>query len=222
MPTRPEKILHKIKKKFKAPQWINSDRTPFQTLVATIISQNTAQRNTSRAFKRLSDNFSITPEDLAKAKKERIEQSLKVAGLYRNKARVIKEVSSMLVENFQGDLAPIFSLPLEEARKTLMQFPGIGPKTADVLLLFSVGKPTIPVDTHVNRVSKRLGLVPEKAKYEEIRKSLQALYSSKDYLDIHVLLIQLGRKYCKARKTLCHQCPVSVHCPSSTATKKAM
>lgn len=220
MTHKSEKILRKLRKTFPDPLEFHSDRSPFKTLVATIISQNTTQRNSTKAFERLSDQFPITPKALAEAEKEEIEQSLKVAGLYRNKTKFIKQISKILLEKFQGDLKEIFSMSLEEARKTLMRFPGVGPKTADVLLLFSAEKPTLPIDTHVNRVSKRLGLTPQKAKYEENRKSLQALYSPKDYLAVHVLLILLGRNYCRARKPLCQRCPVKNCCPSRDILEK--
>lgn len=97
-----------------------------------------------------------------------------------------------------------------------MEMPGVGPKTADVVLLFSANKPTIPVDTHVNRVSKRLGLAPANGDYEEVRLSLQSFFNSKDYLSVHLLLISLGRKYCKARRPLCQKCPVNTYCPSNS------
>jgi endonuclease-3 len=211
---RAEKILQTLRKNFTPPSWVASDRDPFKTLVITIISQNTADRNTARAFENLSKNFPITPEALAKAEKTRIEECLKIAGLYKNKAKVIKEVSRIILEKFGGSLKPILAMPFEEARKTLMQLPGVGPKTADVVLLFSVNQPTIPVDTHVKRVSKRLGLAPADGDYEEIRKSLQSLYKPEDYLDVHILLILLGRKYCRARNPLCQKCPVSALCSS--------
>jgi endonuclease-3 len=182
-------------------------------LIAAIISQNTADRNTARAFENLSTKFEIRSEVLANAKTSQIEQCLKVAGLYRNKAKAIKQVSRTILEKFQGNLEIILSLPLEEARKTLLQLPGVGPKTSDVLLLFSVGKPTIPIDTHVNRVAKRLGLAPADGGYEAVRESLQSLYDPKDYLAVHILLISHGRKHCKARNPLCRQCPVNALCP---------
>ena len=90
--------------------------------------------------------------------------------------------------------------------------PGIGPKTADVLLLFRAKKPTIPIDTHIKRVSKRLGFASQNADYEEIRESLQALYDPKDYFEVHILFIMLGRKYCKARNPKCIECPVNKFC----------
>jgi endonuclease-3 len=139
---------------------------------------------------------------------------LKPAGLYRNKARTIEQVSKIILEKHHGNPESILSMPFEDARKTLMEFPGVGPKTADVVLLFSANKPTIPVDTHVDRTSKRLGLTPANGDYETVRKSLQSLYDPKDYLAVHMLLISHGRKHCKARNPLCKQCPVDMLCPS--------
>jgi len=207
-------VLQILRQTLPVPTWSKSKRDPFETLVVTIISQNTADRNTARAFENLSKRFEITPEVLANAETSQIEESLKVAGLYKNKAKTIKQVSRIIIEKFHGTLEPILSLPLEDARKTLMQFPGVGPKTADVVLLFSAKQPTIPVDTHVNRVTKRLGLAPVNGDYETVRKSLQLLYNPSDYLAVHILLIAHGRKHCKAIRPLCEPCPVNMHCPS--------
>ena len=211
---RAEKILRTLRKTFKLPKWISSERDPFKTLITTIISQNTADINTARAFEKLSKRFEIKPEVLANAEIRQLEKCLKVAGLYKNKAKTIRKVSRVILEKFHGDLRSVLSLSFEEARESLMQLPGVGPKTADVVLLFCAEKPTIPVDTHVNRVSKKLGLAPANGDYETIRKSLQSLYNPEDYLAVHLLLISLGRKYCRARNPLCKQCPVNSLCPS--------
>jgi endonuclease-3 len=208
------KILQALQKTFTMPKWVSSNREPFDTLIVTIISQNTADKNTAKAFENLSRRFKIAPEVLANAETSQIEECLKVAGLYRNKARTIKQISKIILEEFRGNLNSILSLPFDEARKTLLKLPGVGPKTADVLLLFCSEKPTIPVDTHVNRVAKRLGLAPLNGNYEIVRQSLQSLYNPKDYLAVHILLILLGRKYCKARNPLCKPCPVNMLCPS--------
>jgi endonuclease-3 len=209
-----ERILETLRKTFTTTKWTNSKRDSFQTLIVTIISQNTADRNTARAFENLSKRFKITPEALANAKTGQIEHCLKPAGLYRNKTKTIKQTSKIILEQHHGNLDSVLSMPSEEARKALMDFPGVGPKTADVVLLFSAKKPTIPVDTHVERTSKRLGLASTNGDYETVRRSLQSLYGPKDYLAVHVLLISHGRKYCKARDPLCSQCPVNALCPS--------
>jgi len=211
---RAPKILHLLQKNFSIPQWASSTRDPFQTLIITVLSQATADKNTARAFKNLSRRFSITPGALAKASVEEIENAIRVGGLYRNKSRVIKAIAHVILEQFNGSLDFIYSLPFEEARKILLKIPGVGPKTADVVLLFCAGKPTVPVDTHVNRVSKRLGLASPKADYEGVRRALETLYLPDDYLPVHLLFISLGRKYCKARKPLCKPCPVNTLCPS--------
>jgi endonuclease-3 len=213
-PAKAKEILCILKKDFSPPQWASSTRSSFETLIVTIISQNTAGINTASAFERLSKKFPITPKALAKADENDLHYALRVAGLFRNKAKTIKKVSQTILEEYNGSIDFIHSMPLEEARKTLLSLPGVGPKTADVVLLFSGGKKTIPVDTHVNRVSKRLGLVKEKADYEGVRMALQSLYAPEDFLAVHLSLIMLGRKCCKALRPVCHQCPVSNLCPS--------
>jgi endonuclease-3 len=214
MDDRPKRILGILQKTFTPPKWKPSSADPFKTLIVAIISQNTADRNTARAFENLSNKFRITPEVLTKAKKRELEECLKVGGLYRDKAKTIKHVSKIVFERYRGNLEPILSRPVEEARKTLMQLPGVGPKTADVVLLFSAKQNTIPIDTHVNRVSKRLCLAPAKGNYETVRRALQSIYDPGEHLQVHLLFILHGRKYCKARVPLCKECPINIFCPS--------
>jgi endonuclease III len=193
---------------------VKSPNDSFETLILTIISQNTNDRNTERAFSHLSKQFEVKPEILAKAETSQLENCLHVGGLYKNKAKIIKQVSKIIVEKFHGSLQSILSLPFEQSRNELLHLPGIGPKTADVVLLFSAKQPTIPVDTHVNRVAKRLGFASETGDYDDVRISLQSVYEQRDYLDVHVMLIVHGREYCRARNPLCDRCPVNMHCPS--------
>jgi len=211
---RAEKILRTLENIFSVPQITDRARDPFKALIRTVLSQNTADISTMRAFENLSKKFTLTPEALAEADLKEIERAIMVAGLYRNKSKVIKNLSRIILEEYEGSLDFIYSLPFEEARKKLLRIPGVGLKTADVVLLFCARKPTLPIDTHVNRVSKRLGLAPPDADYEEVRLALQALYLPEDYLSVHLLLISLGRKYCRSRKTSCGPCPVSALCPS--------
>jgi endonuclease-3 len=209
-------MLKVLQNALDLPKLVKINNDPYKTLVVTIISQNTADVNTERAFARLSKRFKITPQILARAPTGVIEGCIKIAGLSKNKTKTIQAVSKILVAKFQGSLNPILSLPMDEARNILMDFPGVGPKTADVVLLFSAKKPTIPVDTHVNRVSKRLSLSPPNSDYEEVRACLQGKFETKDYLLVHLLLIALGRKYCKARRPLCPKCPINSDCPKDS------
>jgi len=210
-----QRILKILGKEFGIPEWTGSKKEPFQTLIRTVLSQATNDRNRDRAYANLVKRFKIDPKELANADVKEIENAIRVGGLYHNKASKIKALSETVLKEFNGSLDFIFSEPLEKGRELLMGIPGVGPKTADVMLVFAARKPTVPVDTHVNRVSRRLGLAPLKSGYEDIRRSLQALYEPDDYLAIHLLLISLGRRYCRARNPLHGSCPVRALCPTS-------
>jgi endonuclease-3 len=216
---RPKKMLRILRNNFSLPSRPRTSRNLFQTLIKTVLSQATADKNTHRAFRNLSTRFPITPKALAKADIREIEKAIMVAGLYKNKSKVIRNLSRIILEDFDGSMDFIYSMSFEEARKILLHLPGVGPKTADVILLFCTDKPTIPIDTHVNRVSKRLGLVPPNASYETTRQTLQSLYTPIDYLPVHLSLISFGRKYCRARKPLCKPCPLNELCPTKQMKK---
>ena len=213
-------ILKSLQDTLILPDLVKTNSDPYTTLIITILSQNTSDTNTERAFQNLCERFEITPQGLFEAQANKIKECIKVAGLSNSKTNTIQTVSRIILEKFNGSLNPILSLSLEEARNTLIELPGVGSKTADVVLLFSANQPTIPVDTHVNRVSKRLGLAPIDGNYEEVRKHIQLKFESKDYLAVHLLLIALGRKYCKARNPLCSICPVTLVCPKNDAGAK--
>ena len=207
-------ILDGLRQHFELPNWRNDTRDAFGTLVRTVISQNTTSGNTARAFEDLSKRFELTPESLSKANDAEVAEAIRVAGLHRSKGRALKKLSSMILEDYGGSLDFICEMPLERARERLRELPGVRPKIADVVLLFSARKPTLPVDTHVNRVSKRLALVDVRADYEHVRKGLQLLFNPADYCAVHVLFILLGRKFCLARRPLCSECPINEPCPS--------
>jgi endonuclease-3 len=210
---RAQEILRVLSDEFGFPEWAGSARKPFQTLIRTVLSQATNDRNRDRAYANLAKKYKIAPQELANANVEEIEEAIRIGGLYRNKAWKIKELSKAVLKQFQGSLDFIYSEPLEKSRELLMGIPGVGPKTADVVLLFVAKKPTLPVDTHVNRVSRRLGLAPLKGSYEDIRLSLESCYQPGNFLPVHLLLISLGRRYCKARNPLHKPCPVKSLCP---------
>jgi len=212
------RILEKLKFEFGALRPTHVKRDPFETLIRTILSQSTSSINTERAFKRLAKRFRVSPSKLAEASIEDIESAIRIGGLQRNKAKVIKAVSKEILERFGGNLDFVYTADLDEAREKLMSLPGVGPKTCDVVLLFSAGRPVIPVDTHVRRVSERLKIVEEGAGYEELRKTLESLFKVEDYLTVHLAFIALGRKYCRARKPRCQSCPIIEFCVTGSKT----
>lgn len=216
---RANKILEILQAEFTLPKWTSfrsgSKRTVFQTLIRTVLSQATNDRNRDRAYKNLSAKFAVTPKALADADVNEIAKAIRVGGLYRNKSRKIKALSKSVLRRFNGSLDFIFSDPVPQARSKLMSISGVGPKTADVVLLFSAGKPTFPVDTHVFRVSRRLRLAPLHSGYENVRSSLECLFAPEDYLPAHLGLISLGRTACRARNPLHKSCPICFLCPTA-------
>jgi endonuclease-3 len=190
--------------------------------VGTILSQNTNDLNRDKAMQRLKSRFDITPGALSKASTEDLIECIRPAGLYRLKAPRIKEVSRLVLDQFAGNLDTVLRRPYSQARSTLTELPGVGYKTADILLAFVAGHPTIPVDTHIMRVSKRLGVVRKNASYEEIRVALEKLTVPERRTEMHLSLIRFGREICKAPSPLCPVCPVNGTCPSSSTRKRKL
>jgi endonuclease-3 len=211
-------MLGKIQRRFPVRYDVGSSNA-FETLVWTILSQNTSDVNSSRAMKKLKSRFEITPETLSQASPEEIIKCIRSAGLYRVKAPRIKQISSIILNEYGGDLDSVLKRGPQEARSIMTELPGVGYKTADIVLAFVAGHPTVPVDTHVTRVSKRLGIVRAKAQYEEIRLALERLVPPNRRVRMHLSLIRFGREICKAPIPLCPQCPVNPTCPSSRTRK---
>lgn len=187
---------------------------PFETLVATVISQNTNDKNTMRAMENLKGRLGyLTPEKIIELSDEELEELIRPAGLHKQKARYLKLIAERLSG---GVLEEILSLETEEARNRLLEIPGIGPKTADVLLSF-MGRETVGVDRHIARVSSRLGI--SDGSYEGTRRALMDIFDKKDYLRAHLLLIKLGREYCRPRNPRCGECPLRDICDFSHSLK---
>jgi endonuclease-3 len=191
---------------------------PFRILVVTILSQSCTDIAAMRAYRNLEKSVGVSVPDLAKANARTIQSAIKVAGLHKQKARALIALAKDLAREYGGNLAAMLRGSDEAVRTNLQTLPKVGPKTADVLLNI-LGKPTISVDTHVDRVSRRLGLVLPKAKYEQIRAVLMQLFNPEDYPRVPLLFMAHGRKTCKARKPHCPTCPIEEHCPYPNKTK---
>ena len=180
--------------------------------MGTILSQNTNGRNRSTAHDRLEEMIGITPENLATAPLEAIAEAIRPAGMYNQRSRVLKSVSEEVLERFDGSLDDVVKKPFPDAREALMSLPGVGPKTADVVLMFVAGSSIVPVDRHIFRISERLGIVPEKASYDDIRNAWEAVSPPDRREDVHVFLIRFGRETCKARSPPCYDCFIEDLC----------
>lgn len=209
--TRNEEIIERILTHFKR-SWRLGTADPFKSLVRTILSQNTNSRNQTTAYRRLEETIGITPENIACADIRKICEAIRPAGMYNQRSRTLKRVAEDVIQRFDGDLTTVMGKPYSEARLDLMDLPGVGPKTADVVLLFTAGKEVVPVDRHIFRISKRLEMVPGKASYDEVRLALEAATPKGRHEDVHVLLIQFGREMCRAQKPRCSECFFSDIC----------
>lgn len=179
--------------------------SPFDVLIATILSQNTTDKNSHRAFASLYNKYD-TPEKLSKAPEKEIAELIKIGGLQEQKAKLIRQVAQLVIDEYGGDLNFVCDADPEAARKELLSIKGVGPKTADCVLLFSCGRDVIPVDTHVFRITKRLGIVPEKANHEGVHRQLMELVPAGERGSVHVDLIRFGREICKSQNPQHDKC----------------
>lgn len=210
MKSKAERCIEILEDLYGVPQAEEID--PIDLLVQTMLSQNTTDTNSYKAFRNLKIAYP-TYEDLLKAPEEEISEHIKVGGLAEMKAKRIKE-ALLRIKNDAGsiDLRFLSRLSKTEAEEYLLALPGVGPKTVAVVLLFGFGFPLMPVDTHVYRVSKRLGLVPEGASINEAQRILEKITPQSKYLSLHLNLIRHGRRICSARKPLHEECALRHLC----------
>jgi endonuclease-3 len=193
------------------PTWRNP-LPPVDELVSTILSQNTNDRNRDIAFNRLRAALP-TWEAVRDAPVEQVIEAIRVAGLGNQKGPRIQAVLRQVTEERGSlDLSFLSEMPLEEARQWLLHFKGVGRKTAAIVLQFSLGRPAFPVDTHIYRVTGRLGLRPQGISLEQAHDLLEASMDPKDYYAAHLNLIRLGREICHARSPECGLCPLNDIC----------
>jgi endonuclease-3 len=211
-------IHEKLIAVFGEPVW----RTPLPAideLVSTILSQNTNDVNRDRGFNALRAKFS-TWDEVRNADPKEVIEAIRPAGLANQKGPRIQQVlRSITEERGSLDLGFLADLRVEEARAWLTKFNGVGPKTAAIVLCFSLNQPAFPVDTHIYRVSGRLGLRPEKMTVEQAHPHLESVFPPETYYAAHLNLIRLGREICGARKPNCPQCPIRELCEYKGKTK---
>lgn len=184
-------------------------QAPVDELILTVLSQNTNDRNRDVAYGRLRERF---PDWRAvrDAPEDEVEEAIRPGGISRVKAGRIQHILRAIDED---DLSRLDTMPLAEAREWLCDLPGVGRKTAACVLLFSFGRPDIPVDTHVFRVGTRLGLFRPGASLDEAHDDMLAMADPDDAYEVHVSLIRHGRRTCHARNPLCARCPLLSLCP---------
>ena len=182
-------------------------------LIHTILSQNTSDVNSHRAFRHLKERFP-TWEEAAGAGTDEIEEAIRSGGISCVKAERIKQVLEMVHRDCgEYSLECLRDMESEQGLQYLLNMPGVGRKTAAVLLLFQLGYPYFPVDTHIFRVGKRLGIFPPKANADRAHDIMDSLVSDDIKFRLHINLIEHGRQVCKARKPNCPGCCLNDICP---------
>lgn len=190
-------------------------RDPIDELVLGVLSQNTSDTNSGWAFAQLKRAFPRW-QDIIEAPAAEVEEAIRPGGLAPTKSLRIKAMlAEILKRRGSFDLSFLREMPLDEAEAWLRSLPGVGPKTAAVVLLFSLGRPAFPVDTHVHRVLRRLGLVPAGASATQAQALWQARLAPEEVLPFHMYLIAHGRRTCVARRPRCPECSLRHRCPSA-------
>jgi endonuclease-3 len=204
-------VYEKLQDYYGYPTW-RSPLPPLDELISTILSQNTNDTNRDRAFHALKERFP-TWEDVRDADIDLVVDTIRPAGLANQKGPRIQELlKTITVERGSLNIDFLNDLSVEEARSWLLGFKGVGPKTAAIVIQFSLGKPAFPVDTHIYRVTGRLGLRPEKMNAEKAHEHLASLFPPEAYYAVHLNIIRLGREICQARRPECPTCPLQENC----------
>ena len=192
---------------WRRPYLRDHAENPFQVLIGTILSQRTRDANTDVASARLFARFADAAS-LARAPRSEVESLIRATGFYRVKARVVGRVAREILERFGGEV------PRDYA--ALVSLPGVGPKTANCVLVFGYGIPAIPVDTHVHRIANRLGVVRTKSP-EETEAALRETVDERYWIPLNPLLVQHGQNLCRPNRPRCPDCPIADQCATGRA-----
>lgn len=181
-------------------------------LISCILSQSTSDTNRDRGFAALKEKYA-TWQDVVDAPESELIETIRSAGLANQKGpRIQKTLKRIYEERGNYDIDFLIDMPIDEAKAWLTALDGIGPKTAAIVLCFAFGLPAFPVDTHVHRVGKRIGFLPEKTSADKAHPIMEAIVPESAYYAFHIHLIWHGREICKARGPICERCPLTAHC----------
>lgn len=214
------KTHNTLLKRFGPQHWWPAD-TPFEVVIGAILTQSTSWTNVEKAIGNLKNKDLLNAEDLHKLDVNELAAHIKSAGYYNAKARKLKEFMNHLYRNYDGDLERMLGSDGGELRKELLSIWGIGPETADSIVLYAAEKPEFVVDAYTKRIFSRLGHVKENIDYQDLKE-----YSEKNlprdvkvYNEFHALLVRLGKEHCKKTKPVCIGCPLEKKCKGKRRKK---
>jgi len=217
MNTSPDKQLFNIYQilsdHFGPRHWWPAD-SPFEVVIGAILTQNTTWTNVEQAIRNLKQADALTIEKLSNLPIQQLEALIKPSGFFRQKASRLQNLAKHLLEVWQSNLSAFCCGPLNDARERLLSRPGIGPETADSILLYAANRPSFVVDAYTRRIFGRIGFLHGREKYDEIRLLfMQNLPEQTElYNEYHAQIVQLAKTYCRKNKTLCSECPLNGAC----------
>jgi len=189
--------------------------TDFEVVTGAILTQNTSWKNVEKAIERLKQKDMIDPVAVKNVKLEELSQLIKPSGYHRVKARRLKTIAQFIIENFEGSIKNMKSMKSERLRKMLLSVNGVGPETADSILLYAVGKPVFVVDAYTKRIFARHGITDDEASYEDVQSVVHSCVpkQARTYNQFHALLVETAKNFCGKRKPLCEKCPLCIILP---------
>jgi endonuclease-3 related protein len=214
MLTRLQEVFDRLLAAFGPQNWWPGD-SPFEVMVGAVLVQNTAWRNVERAIANLREANLMEPHALYALTVDELAELIRPAGYYQVKARRLRNLLRLVIEVYDGSLDAMFSADLITLREQLLEVHGIGPETADAILLYAGGLPTFVVDTYAHRVLARHGWIGYDASYHEIKETFEACLPRDPaiYNEYHALLVQVGKEYCKRSAPKCDACPLACMLP---------
>jgi endonuclease-3 related protein len=216
MPSKLMEAYERMLARFGPQHWWPGE-SPFEVMVGAVLVQNTAWRNVERAIQNLRDAGVMNPHALYKLPPEELAELIRPAGYYQVKAKRLRNLLQYVVEVHDGSLESMFQTELTTLREELLAIHGIGPETADAILLYAAGLPTFVVDTYAHRVLARHGWIGYAAFYDEIKEHFESSLprDAALYNEYHALLVRVGKDYCKRAAPKCEECPLAPMLPAS-------
>jgi endonuclease III related protein len=207
-------IYDRLLKTFGPQHWWPGD-TPLEVLVGAVLVQNTNWKNVEKAIANLRQSDLLEPHALAEVPLEELEELIRPAGYYRLKSRRLRNLIEFIVERYDGSLPLMFDTPLDVLRQELLAVNGIGPETADAILLYAGGLPTFVVDTYTHRILARHGWIEFETDYHSLQDFFhsQLPANAETFNEFHALLVRVGKDFCRKAKPLCEHCPLAEWLP---------
>lgn len=204
-------IYSNLREHFGEQHWWPAE-TSFEVLVGAILTQQTSWRNVEKTIESLKMQNLMTPKAIASIRESKLREIVKPVGFFRQKAQRLRKLCKYLANNYDGDLARFFDKPTESLRRELLDLEGVGPETADSMILYGAEKPTFVVDAYTVRFLKRFGLI-DGGQYETVKNFLESNIPPdlNHYKEYHALIVELGKTYCKSRPR-CSECPLRGDC----------